>query len=74
MTEWQGVGFIALSGRNYCEDAYFANGLNHEYCPYGQVWRKYTPYYAALLQEIPVYCSFGNLGISVLTMCMRSTD
>jgi hypothetical protein len=74
MTEWQSVGFIALSGRNYCEGGYFANDLNREYCPYGQIWRNYTTYYAALLPEIPVHCSIGSLGISALTMCMRGTD
>lgn len=74
MTEWQSVGFIPLSGRNYSEDAYFANGLNREYCPYGQVWRYYTSHYAALLPEIPVHFSISSLGISALTMCMRNTD
>jgi len=74
MTEWQRVGFIPLSGRNYSEDAYFANGLNREYCPYGQVWLSYTPYYAVFLPEIPVHCSIGSLGISALTVGTRNTD
>lgn len=74
MTEWQSAGFIPHIGPNYSEDAYFANGPNREYRPYGQVCLSYTPYYAALLPEITVHCSIGSLGISALTMCMRSTD
>ena len=74
MTGWQRVDFIPLSGRNYSEDAYFANDLNREYCPYGQVRISYTPYYTALLPDIQVHCSIGSLGISALTVGMRSTD
>lgn len=65
VTVWHSVGFITLSGRNYSEDAYFANGLNREYCPYGQAWRNYTTYCAALLPEIPVHRSISSLRISV---------
>jgi hypothetical protein len=28
--------WVLLHGRNYSEDAYFANDLNREYCAYGQ--------------------------------------
>lgn len=68
------MGFIPISERNYSQDAYFANDLNREYCPYGQVRLSYTPYYEALLPEIPVLCSVCSLGISPLTVGMRSTD